>query len=276
MERTTVILEHFYGVRLTHVKGRILPSFWGDVPHSHEHCEIFVHLAGLLDVFVEQNRYRLSGGEVRVYRSGELHHGKTDAPQDMEWYQLSIPQGFFLREENKALAPVLFAREAGEGNVFSSAAGEEMTALLVEALAAHRKGSALWQHYAESAVRRILCLLNEPQKNRSVSSRQNRIMGQILDTINTEFRQISTVHQLCERTHYSMSYVNRIFKAYMGVTPYQFLVAKKLNEAKKALIGGCSVTEACEYAGFNNYNNFITLFHKTFGKTPKQFRSGQR
>ena len=273
MERTTIVLEQFHGVALTHVAGIVSPDFWSDTPHSHDHCEIFIHLAGQMEVFVEQNRYRLAGGEIRVYRSGELHCGKSDFEAEMEWFQISLPHAFFLQEENSSLAPVLFAREAGEGNVFFSLAAEEMATLLAEVFSAHAAGNPRLPHYAESAVQRILCLLNEPRHNRPVSARQDRALGRILDVVNASFRQISTVAELSDATHYSVSYLNRIFKEQMDITPYRFLTAKKLNEAKKALLGGCTVTEACEYAGFNNYSNFITLFRKTFHQTPKQYRA---
>lgn len=272
MEKTTVVLDNFYGARLTHVKGPLPPSFFEDVPHSHDHCEIFVHLAGRLDVLVEQNLYRLFGGEIRVYRSGELHCGRSDGVEEMEWYQISLPHAFFLEEKNKPLAPVLFAREAGYGNVFCPSSFDEIATLLREVFDTYGAENPLWQHYAEGALLRILCRLNEPGDH-TVSTREDGSLSRILDVINAEFSRISTASELCERTHYSASYVNRLFHRQMGITPYQFLIAKKLNEAKKALLGGCSVTEACEYAGFNNYNNFITLFRKTFHQTPGQYGS---
>lgn len=275
MEQRKIRLDDFYQVELTHVKGLVSPDFFADAPHSHEHCELFIHLRGDLVIFVEQNRYHLSGGEIRVYRSGELHCGKIEAPEEMEWYQISIPATFFLQKRNRSLSAVLFAREAGEGNVFYSAAREQIRELLAEVFSLYGAENPLWEHYAESAVRRILCLLNEGQRNRPISSRQNHVLRRILDVINAEFGGISTVEELSRRTHYSVSYINRLFGDHMGMTPYRFLVAKKLNEAKKALLGGCSVTAACEYAGFNSYNNFITLFRKTFHRTPKQY-SGER
>ena len=272
MTQTKATLDRFHHISVTHVKGQVAPSFFAGDPHSHDHCEIFVHLAGRMDVFVEQNQYSLWGGEIRLYRSGELHCGRTDHPQEMEWYQISIPHEFFLGEAGAPLSPILFTREAGTENVFYSGACEEITSLLSEVFASRTDGNPRWATYAESAVLRILCLLNETRLNRAVSIRRNRALEQLLGVINASFGRLSTVEDLCALTHYSPSYVNRVFKTHMGITPYRFLLAKKLNEAKKALLAGCSVTEACEYAGFNSYNNFITLFRKTFRAPPGQYR----
>ena len=71
MLQEILTLNDFYKISLTHIKGYILPSFWDVAPHSHDHCEIFIHIAGRLDVFVEQNVYQLYGNEIRLYRSGE-------------------------------------------------------------------------------------------------------------------------------------------------------------------------------------------------------------
>lgn len=47
---------------------------------------------------------------------------------------------------------------------------------------------------------------------------------------------------------------------------------KKLAEVKIALQSEKNITEACEYDGFENYNNFISLFKKKFNIAPKKFQ----
>lgn len=273
MLQEILTLNDFYKISLTHIKGYILPSFWDVAPHSHDHCEIFIHIAGRLDVFVEQNVYQLYGNEIRLYRSGELHRGKIDITQDMEWYQISIPRLFFENEENQGLSPVLFDRKPGENNMFISSKTEEMVFLLNEVFEEYRAENPLLEHYGKSAVIKILCLLNDKSKNIPARTLESEALRKLLNTINSDFKSICTVEDLCNHTHYSASYINRLFKLHLGVAPYQFITAKKLNEAKKLLISGVGVTAACEYAGFNNYNNFITLFKKHFGITPKKYQS---
>lgn len=255
------------GIKLTHVCGEISPDFWEELPHSHDHCEIFVHIFGKLDIFVEENLYRLSGGEIRIYRSNELHCGKTDSTQYMEWYQISVPKEFFEASENKALGQVLYNRKSGTGNVFIPERYGEIVNLLGEATSTEGELTA---HYCYSAVLMLLCIINE-KNGISISDSKNTALGKITDAVNNNFSLISTVEELGKITHYSTSYITKIFKSELNITPYKFIIGKKLNEAKNVLQKGMSVTEACEYSGFNDYANFITLFRKHFGVTPKQW-----
>ena len=73
------------------------------------------------------------------------------------------------------------------------------------------------------------------------------------------------------RYSYWKSVFRVFFKNKLNVTPYKFILAKKLNEAKNAMKSGMNITNACEWAGFNDYANFITLFKKHFGITPKKW-----
>lgn len=265
MEEKTIDLGQ--GFRITWIKGEVTPNFGYDIPHAHEHCEIFFHIAGEIDIFVEQNIYHLSGGEVRLYRTNELHCIKPPRTQHVEWYQISIPHSFFTIKENRILGSVLFDREAGIENVFITKKQNEAVALLHEAVNSDER---FMSHYCYSAILRILCIINE-EDNKIVCVNKNNALQKLIHTVNDNFKELNTVAELSEITHYSTSYINKVFKNELSITPYQFIIGKKLNEAKNALRTGMTVTEVCDYAGFNDYSNFITLFKKHFNTTPKQW-----
>jgi hypothetical protein len=83
------------GITLHHVYGNVSRDFWNEHYHAHDHAEIFVHVLGKMDLFIENNIYSHHGNEIRVYAPQELHFGKADFDQNMEWYQISI-DGWFL------------------------------------------------------------------------------------------------------------------------------------------------------------------------------------
>ena len=261
------IYETFDGIKIIHVSGEVTPDFWEEVPHSHDHNEIFVHLCGELDIFVEKNLYHLSGGEIRIYRSNELHCGKTDKKQYMEWYQISIPYSFFKTPRNKDFGRILFEREAGKENVFISKRNHELAELLKEA---ESKKGEFSKHYLYCAVLKLLCIINEADST-VLDVGENPILSKLTNAVNTNFRELSSVEELGHMTHYSTSYINKVFKRHLNITPHRFIIEKKLSEAKNALMNGLDVSEACDAAGFNDCANFITLFKKYFGTTPKKW-----
>lgn len=272
MDLENINLKNFYNIKLTHVSGNIFPDFLNGEAHSHEHCEIFVHITGNFSVFVEENFYEISNESIRVYSSDELHYGKFDVPQNMEWYQISIPQKFFMKNGNEPLGKCMYQRKAGTKNVFEIKNFSQIVKMFEEAFEAYRNRNALYCHYCESAVIQMLCYINEEKFKICAETHENNPLREITDVVLADFSKISSVTDLSRACNYSVSYIHRLFKENLNITPYRFITDKKLAEAKKALQSGKNITETCEYAGFENYNNFITLFKKKFNITPKKYQ----
>ena len=267
-----ILLENFHNIRIVHVIGK--PDFQNNIPHSHSHSEAFIHLSGEMDLFVENNIYKVTDHTVRLYASGELHGGRYSSNcRDVNWYQISLPHDFLSKEPYTALGSVFFDRTPGEHNVFSSARRNELYACMGEIFSAFDEKNPLAECIAADNVIRVLCIINDSANNTSHYTAGNtQRLNKIIEIINRESASINCVADLCRLTHYSNSYLSRMFRQALGTTPYKFIIGKKLDNAKKLLAGGNTVNVACEYAGFDSYNNFITLFRKTFGITPKQYQ----
>lgn len=64
----------------------------------------------------------------------------------------------------------------------------------------------------------------------------------------------------------------RLFKKYYGQTPKQYLIDKRIEQAKQLLKNGISVTETCFDIGFDSPSSFSTLFKSRVGLTPIEFQ----
>lgn len=64
----------------------------------------------------------------------------------------------------------------------------------------------------------------------------------------------------------------RMFQRVLGVSPHQYLLRCRLQEAARLLNDGCSVTDAAYGAGFADLSNFSRTFHRAAGVTPGVFR----
>jgi AraC-like DNA-binding protein len=62
----------------------------------------------------------------------------------------------------------------------------------------------------------------------------------------------------------------RLFKKIYGVTPNQYLVSVRLENAKALLQSGATVTTACFSVGFDSTTTFAGLFKKMTGDTPSK------
>lgn len=253
------------GIVIHHIHGNIPPPFWSESYHSHDHAEIFIHITGQMELFIEGNVYHHNANEIRIYAPGELHFGKSDREQPMEWYQISLPS-VFLKEHPK-LADRIVKRQKGVGNLLISKKQDAIVSLLEEIFS--KAENALLEHYFDANVVKILCLLNEQENNVEVQMGKNECLWTILETVNQHVVQIKTIEDISRLTHFSASYIHQLFRKHLNITPHKYLTVKKMERARELLDGGASILEACFRSGFDNYANFITSFKKHFGVTPK-------
>ena len=92
-------------------------------------------------------------------------------------------------------------------------------------------------------------------------------------------------HHLCENLSTSMlaehfflspSYLCKLFRSATGTTLHKYVVAKRVTLAKNLLADGMSVSATCSACGFNDYSNFIKIFTKSVGVSPKKYATLQK
>ena len=85
-----------------------------------------------------------------------------------------------------------------------------------------------------------------------------------------------SVDGVAEALGLSQSRFSEAFKAYTGLTPYQYFIQLKVNRAKELLAGGeCSVKEAAFRLGFDDPYYFSRLFKKKAGTSPSDWAAGR-
>lgn len=84
--------------------------------------------------------------------------------------------------------------------------------------------------------------------------------------------------EMCEKLlHVSRYRLCREFSAAYGIPPLKYLIARRLEEAKKMLLTtDLTIREISSKVGYDNVNHFINLFKKDTGLTPGSFRQKAR
>jgi len=82
---------------------------------------------------------------------------------------------------------------------------------------------------------------------------------------------------LAERARLTRFHFLRSFRAAVGATPHQSVLAARLRRAAKLLLETrLPVTEVALEAGFGDLSNFIRTFRRATGRSPRAFRHGLR
>ena len=74
----------------------------------------------------------------------------------------------------------------------------------------------------------------------------------------------------------SRSHLARQFAATFGAPPHRYLIALRIEHAKRALAVGRSVTEVCAEVGFESLGTFSATFHRRTGYSPRAWQRSTR
>lgn len=99
----------------------------------------------------------------------------------------------------------------------------------------------------------------------------NRAIGYM----NVNYMKPIRVEQIADQLGINRKYLARIFKEKTGKTLQQFLIQKRVTEAKKLLSGGFNVEETAFMVGYSDSFAFSKTFKKCCGIAPKYFQKKQ-
>lgn len=124
-------------------------------------------------------------------------------------------------------------------------------------------------------------LLDEPHDSTSTSADYAdvhplslRTVSSIAAYVGDRIDQHISVEELAGLAGVSKHHFTRRFKAATGSTPYQFVMAKKLDRAAESLSAdlGVSVTDVSQSIGYDNPAQFAKAFRRRFGQAPRSWR----
>ena len=144
---------------------------------------------------------------------------------------------------------------------------------LFESLAAQWEYSTAAQIEICLTLHRMLALMAR-QLLAGDESRSNRILiEQAAEYIRQHYAEPLSLDSLLAQTPVSKSWFLRLFRQYMGTTPYNFLLSTRITRAKELLVmTDFSVCEIAHQVGFVDVSNFSTRFTAMVGQSPQQYR----
>jgi AraC family transcriptional regulator len=98
--------------------------------------------------------------------------------------------------------------------------------------------------------------------------RINRAMNFMRDHVGTNL----SIHEVALTANFSAFHFHRIFTAYTGETPGDYMNRIKMIEAALSMKEGLNTTQAAVRIGYKTPSAFIKAFKKTFGILPSAFK----
>ena len=120
---------------------------------------------------------------------------------------------------------------------------------------------------------KIILTLSEKAEHKQKTSYVANIVKESLD--NAIYRKI-TIEEIAKEINFSKSQMTREFRKYYGVTPYKYLLDRKIVIAKQLLVStSMRVQEISEALGFVDAYYFSDIFKTKTGMSPMAYRKAQ-
>lgn len=236
----------------------MVASGWTEEPRKKNFLELFWCIAGTGEFRCGNETWILNPGEVCFLFPGDCHDFRSNAPV-WEYYWLTIdgPDPWLLiRQFRLKRSP----RHAGNCPV-------EVFARLSAEL---RNPAVRGEFRAGAAAYEILSLAMggaEPEEN----GRFRRFRTLLEDSFHDPELQIETI---ADSLGIHRSTLTRLVKRCCGMTPMEYLLSLRLQEALRLLNDTeYSIKEIAECTGFRDPNYFTKVISRRLGKPPSSLRS---
>ncbi len=245
---------------------------WHSIPHTHYFSEFFYVLRGGGRFLVEGKTFPVRENDLIIVNPNVSHTEMSDNARPLEYVVLGV-EGIafsFQEEEGADTHQVLSFREKRHEIQFY------LDTLLREAETRSPYHETVCQNLLEVM---IIHMIRETGFSMSVmpSRKANLACGVAKRYIDSHFREPLTLQDLADVTHVSKYYLAHAFTEDYGLSPINYLIARRIEESKNLLKStDHSISQIASFTGFSSQSYFSQSFRKITGQKPGEYRQKVR
>ena len=258
--------------------------FGADATLNHLHYDkdliIEYYRKGEATIHIEGKLYNIGEGNIVILNPDELHVSTRKDDCYMEKIVLHISESLLYQfgGDRTVFFGTISKNPKGIGNLIPSVIVEQFSIneKISQCLAHAQDNSLEAQVLLGCKIIELLAQLSKLVENSNKTdlypTSSNPTINQMIDYINRHYTEDITLDVLADKFHFSKYYISHLFKDYVGVSPYDYLIMRRLYICNDLIRGKHTIREACFLVGFHNYSNFYRLYKKHFKLTPHQFK----
>lgn len=244
----------------------------------YDKYKISILLSEGLNAVVGDKVIKSGKNSVVFFRPDELHFGRVSRAGVHSYLDFFIPLSFF-EKFCKGSEIIKFITDKSENRVnyivFDMPHQKIIFETAIDTIKILKSNDKNSDMKIFSLMLRIILLCSdfyEKQKYNPIDFQMPDIVTGTMMYISENYKDKLSLEKLASRANCSVTYLSRIFKQYVGITIYNYIIATRIGNAQIMLNEDVSVTEVCFACGFDDCSNFIRTFKKITGKTPLQFQ----
>ncbi len=220
--------------------------------HSHSSTEIVYYISGNGQSIINGRSFEIRKNSLAVIKPGSIHSEKHCAESSVLFFGFygdilfeEIEEGVFYPKQHTLILQIIH-------QILSEAIHRSKNHTLLIAAKICELSVLLSREYS-----------NAGSDARNLSYCANYLCENCSEPVD--------MHLLAENFGYSYDYFRHMFKKEFGMSPQNFVIAQRLNNAYKMLTTqNISCTETAYYCGFSDSSQFSKMFKRNFGISPKK------
>ncbi|MBL4739413.1 MAG: AraC family transcriptional regulator [Sneathiella sp.] len=237
--------------------------------HSHEEYSFGVTLSGQQNFFSQSEYHQSNVGNVILFNPEDIHDGNSGGNEALTYFMLYVPANLMNQYFGAACLPQ--KQEIHFSDAVVSYAGLRESLLNLASSIRDGDNDLLEQESELLKMADILVGQNgKINKTRSRSSVDHLIL-KARDYIHENIRGDITLDEISDEINISKFHFLRLFREQIGITPYQYVLNHRVNQARKALEKSLSLNDVVFDYGFADLSHFNRRFKSVYGVTPNSY-----
>ena len=244
---------------------------WHCVPHTHNHTELFFIVSGKGQFLIQDQAVPVDVNNLVIINPNIPHAETSLSAQPLEYIVLGISGIELATGENSN----------GQFCVLDHYESLDTSSCLRNILREMEQKNTgyedVCQAYMEILIIRLMrnTALAIPSEPQTVSA--NRQCAAVRRYIDLHFKEPLTLELLAEEGHMNKYYLSHTFKREYGISPINYLIARRINESKYLLTEtDLSMSQIAQLLGFSSLSYFSQVFRRIQNVSPKEYRQNTR
>ena len=253
--------------------------------HWHEEMEITLIQDGTSDYRVGQEVFKANTGDI-ILIPPYCTHSACEIPGKTMISDSMVFHPDYLGANNQDLSASNYLRPMAEGQLQmqevirdGDAGYAEIKDTFLNALDCFKNKPQFYEMLLKEKLLHILILLFSygyirESGDSHITSENRRHIKSALEYINDHYSEKISISEMAQLAGFSENYFMSLFRQYVGMSCIQYVNHYRIQKAAHALEETTkSVSEIAMMHGFDNISYFNLQFRRTFGMTPREFRS---
>lgn len=255
-------------IRLLYITQAQYDTDWYSIAHTHHFTELFYIVNGNGHFFVENKKFPVKEDDLIIINPNVSHTELSTNDNPLEYIALGIAGLKFQDKDSH----IVCNYQLHNFHCFKEEFSFYLKTLLQEVQNKDEYFESICQNLLEAFV---LTLTRITEKKLSIAptkkiTKECRFIEQYIDE---HFTEDITLETLSNLTYLNKYYLVHSFKEYKGTSPINYLIDKRILEAKHLLeTTNHPVAKIADMTGFSSQSYFSQVFKRETQMTPNEFR----